>query len=229
MPGVTLRRVARALQMRIWRRVELCIFVCPAERVRNLPNPRRLRRDRFEDLEHCTAWSYQNLTRDQYLAHVGERRASGEHHLYSLVEDGVLIHYGWVTSRQRQAPDAAIGLVFVPPPDSAALWDYFTHPTARGRGLYKDSLRQCMHDAVEIDGARNVFIYVYADNAVSRHVIETAGFEYCGSLVMERRFFRTRRYAIAPRGPLDVRLLPEGTPAPVVTVPSPLASPVTVL
>jgi RimJ/RimL family protein N-acetyltransferase len=210
------RRIAGALRNRLWRRLELCLYAITAERVRTLPHTSRLKRDAWEDLAYCVEWSYPNLTRDQYLQAVDERRRSGPHHLYSLVENGILVHYGWLTSRQDRAPDAALGLVFMPPPRSAALWDYFTHSAARGRGLYRDSLRQCMHDAVATDGADTVFIYVYADNEVSRNAIEKAGFEYRGSLVMERRFFSTRRYASSTGQPLDVRLLSDDGPAPVV-------------
>lgn len=224
MPRLTPSRGVAALRNRLWMRRELCIFICSADRVRALPNPRRMHRDRWDDLAKIRAWSYAQMTREQYLAVAEDRRRSGADHLYSLVEDGALIHYGWLTSRQERAPDAALGLVFVPPPGSAALWDYFTDPAARGRGLYRDSLRQCMHDAVELDGARQVLIYVYADNAVSRHAIEKAGFEYYGSLVLERRLFRMRRYATFVHTPLDVRLLPEETPAPVIAVSAPLAA-----
>jgi RimJ/RimL family protein N-acetyltransferase len=191
----------------VWHRLELKIYTCPADRVAGLPRTAPCRRDRWEDLQACEAWSYGQMTRDEYLAHLEERRRAGGHHLYSLVEHGVLVHYGWVTSRQERAADAALGLVFKPPPGSAALWDYFTHPDARGRGLYRDTLWQCMHDAVEIDGALHVFIYVYSDNSVSRRAIEKAGFEYYGSLVLERRFGHTRRYAITAGEPIDVRPL----------------------
>ena len=218
MPRLTPRRLLKALRNRLWLRRELRIFVCSAERIRQQPNPARLSRDRFEDLDRCTAWSYGNMSREEYLAHVDERRRSGAHHLYSLVENGVLVHYGWLTSRQERAPDAAIGLAFVPPPDSAGLWDYYTHPSARGRGLYADSLRQCMHDAVEIDGARQVFIYVYGDNAVSERAIRRAGFVCHGSLVIERRLFRTKRYATFADRPFEVRLLQDDRPAPAVRV-----------
>jgi RimJ/RimL family protein N-acetyltransferase len=216
MARFTPRRILGAIARRLWHRREQYIFACPAERIRALPHPRRLRRDHWSDLLACEAWSYDHMPRDQYLAILDERRRSGLHHLYSLLENGTLVHYGWITSRQERAPDAALGLAFIPPAESAALWDYFTHPIARGRGLYGDSLHQCMHDAVELDGARYVFIYVYSDNAVSRRAIEKAGFEYWGSLVMERRFFRTIRYATSAGAALDVRLLPEETPARVV-------------
>ena len=220
MTRLTSRRLLAAVRRRLWSRRELRIYACSAERILTLPNPARLSRDRWKDLQCCEAWSYENLSRDEYLAVVEERRRSGGHHMYSLVEDGVLVHYGWLTSRQERAPDAAIGLVFIPPPDSAALWDYYTHPVARGRGLYRDSLRQCMHDAVTIDGARHVFIYVYGDNDVSRHAIEKAGFEYQGSLVLERRLFSTRRYATFAAQPLDVRVAAEDRPARAIHCPA---------
>ena len=184
--------------------------MCSADQVRALPNPRHCRRDHWEDLDRLERWSYEDQDRDTYLRTLASRRAAGSHHLYSLVEHGTLVHYGWLTYPQERAPDAALGLEFRPPAGSAALWDYFTHPDARGRGLYRNTLWQCVHDAVDIDGARQVFIYVYADNAVSRRVIERAGFAYQGSLVLERRFFRTQRYATVPAGRLDVRVLASG-------------------
>jgi acetyltransferase (GNAT) family protein len=213
---LTPRRIAKALKRRLWHRCEMLIYVCSAERISGLPNPRRCGRDRWDDLRACDAWSYGHLSREQYLAHLEQRRRTTANHLYSMVEDGVLVHYGWLTGRQERSTDEQIGLVFVPPRGSAALWDYFTHPIARGRGLYRDSLWQCMHDAVEIDGAHRVFIGAYADKPVSRHVIEKAGFEYYGSLVLERRFLRERRYAVSAQTPLDVRLLSSDRAAPVV-------------
>jgi RimJ/RimL family protein N-acetyltransferase len=213
---LTPAKLLSALRNRLRLRIELRIYSCTAEEIQALPTSSRLGRDHWEDLRSMRTWSYANMTRDAYLAEVEQRRHSGEHHLYSLVENDLLVHYGWLTSRQERAPDAAIGLVFVPPPASAALWDYFTDPVARGRGLYSESLRQCMHDAVAIDGAREVFIYVYADNLISQRAIEKAGFRYRGSLVMERRFFVTRRYATCVSQPLDVRLLSRDTPARVI-------------
>jgi RimJ/RimL family protein N-acetyltransferase len=218
MARFTPRRILAAIARRLWHRRELYIYACSAERIRALPHPTRLRRDHWPDLLACDAWSYDHMPRGQYLGIIDERQRSGLHHLYSLVENGSLVHYGWITSRQERAPDAALGLVFTPPAKSAALWDFFTHPAARGRGLYGDSLRQCMHDAVELDGARHVFIYVYSDNAVSRRTIEKVGFDYWGSLVMERRLFRTNRYATSTGRSLDVKLLPEETPARVIPV-----------
>lgn len=208
-----MRRLLRAARHRLHDRRELLVYCCTADEIRQLPSPAHCRRDAWDDLNHLDAWSYADCTRDQYLAILRARRQEGTHHLYSIVEDRTLVHYGWVTYPQLRAPDAALGLEFVPPEKSAALWDYFTHPKARGRGLYLRTLWQCLHDAVEIDGARQVFIYVYADNTISRHVIERAGFLYRGSLVRETTMGRTRRYATFDEEPLDVRVLDSGRQA----------------
>jgi GNAT superfamily N-acetyltransferase len=204
------RSIVDRLWRRIWSRKELRIYRCTAEQIAALPRTGGCRRDRWDDFDACTAWSYGHLTRDDYLRLVEQRRLVGCHHLYSLVEDDTLVHYGWLSYPQDRAPDAALGLEFIPPPGSAALWDYFTHPRARGRGLYLRTLWQCLHDAVEIDGARQVFIYVYADNEISKRVIERAGFEYLGSLIADRRPWGVRRYAIFTKSPLDVRLMDSG-------------------
>lgn len=213
MARVDVRRILGALKRRLWHRRELRIYACSAEQVRHLPRASHCGRDRWDDLAFCEQWSFDDLTRDQYLDVLQQRRRAGIHHLYSVVENRVLVHYGWITYPQERAPDAALGLEFIPPPGSAALWDYFTHPAARGRGLYLRTLWQCLHDAIEVEGAKQAFIYVYADNVVSRHVIEKAGFEYRGSLVLERRLFGTRRYATYAGDPIEVRLLGSGRPA----------------
>lgn len=213
MRGADVRRIVSAVKRRAWSRRELRIYVCSAEQVHTLPRASHCRRDHWDDLRFCDQWSFDDLTREQYLAILEQRRQAGIHHLYSLVENQILVHYGWVTYPQERAPDAALGLEFIPPPGSAALWDYFTHPAARGRGLYLHTLWQCLHDAIELDGARQAFIYVYADNAISRHVIEKAGFRYRGSLVLQYRLFTRRRYATFVGDPLDVRLLGSGRPA----------------
>lgn len=213
MRGSVAQRIARAARRRLYDRRELLIYCCTAEQIRHLPNPSPCRRDAWQDLQYLDAWSYEDCSRDQYLEVAGARRREGIHHLYSAVEDRTLVHYGWVTYPQRRAPDAALGLEFVPPEGSAALWDYFTHPKARGRGLYLRTLWQCLHDAVAIDGARHAYIYVYADNAISRRAIEKAGFHKAGSLVLERSFGRAHRYATYTGDPLDVRLMDSGRQA----------------
>jgi RimJ/RimL family protein N-acetyltransferase len=109
--------------------------------------------------------------------------------------------------RQTASPDRKIGLTFVPPPDSAVVWDNYSHPRARGRGLMKQMLYQALHDAVDIARARRVYGYVFSYNLPSARSCEKVGFKYAGSLVREVRLGRVRRYAIPNEQPFEVRPL----------------------
>lgn len=188
------RRAARGARARAWKRSELRVYGLDLARIDGLPNPGLMTRDRFADLECYEQADRRQFTRDELLAAARERMGQG-HHLYTRVEDGVLVHYGWLIDRQERGEDAALGLVFFPPPHSAALYDYFTHPRARGRGLYRDALFQILHDARDLAGAERAYIYVYDDNPASWRVVERVGFQHEGSLVKERRLFSVKRYA----------------------------------
>ncbi len=118
-----------------------------------------------------------------------ERLSLGEH-LYSRVEDGVLVHYGWLADQQADSFFPEIGANYTYPPDSAVLYDFYTDPSARGRGYYQQSLRQMIADAAAKPGVAHIYISVRAENAPSRHVIEKAGFAYEASLFRRTRFGR---------------------------------------
>jgi RimJ/RimL family protein N-acetyltransferase len=75
------------------------------------------------------------------------------------------------------------------------LYDFFTHPRMRGRGLYQQALYQILHDAVETPGIKKVYIMVLADNAPSRHVIEKVGFTYECSLFRQKRLGKTTTWS----------------------------------
>ena len=196
----------RAAKGRSWYRRELRIYCYPAERISVLPRPRLLQRDCIDDLDRYERTEHAQMPADVYRDVARQRLAQG-HHLYTLVEGRRLLHYGWLIDRQDRGEDLALGQVFFPPPDSAALYDYFTHPQARGHGLYRQALCQVLHDAHEHAGARQAYIYVYADNHASRHVVERIGFHYAGSLVKERRFFTDRHYAVAAHAGFEAGLL----------------------
>ena len=102
--------------------------------------------------------------------------------------------------------DTALGQVFFAPTGSAALCDFYTHPVARGRGLFFKAICQLLHD-VPATGARQAFIDVYADNGPSRHVIEKVGFRHVGNLIHQARLSaqqalrRLRGRRVRPRIP----------------------------
>ncbi len=185
----------RAVRGIFWTRLESRFYVMTAERARGLPDPRPCRRDCFDDLNYFERFSYYQRSPEGYRELAEERRRDGTH-LYTAVEGGVLAHYGWLREREAVRLNHRIRCAVELPPGSALLWDFATHPRARGRGLYRQTLCQCLHDAVELYGALEVYIYVDWDNRISRHVIESLGFEYQGSIMRERRLFRTQRSVI---------------------------------
>jgi CelD/BcsL family acetyltransferase involved in cellulose biosynthesis/RimJ/RimL family protein N-acetyltransferase len=122
-----------------------------------------------------------------------ERRLADGNILFSYAENGLLLHYAWLI------PAAGwMGSEFghdIPLPEKPTiLWDDFTHPSTRGRGLHQESLRARLAYAAAHDFSDNAIIGVRSDNEVSRHNIESAGFTYCGSAWISTRFGRVRRW-----------------------------------
>jgi RimJ/RimL family protein N-acetyltransferase len=196
----------RAARKRVWYRCEKRIYMYEADRILALPNPHRLRRDHVDDLQHYEQTASWQMAPDAYRAAARRRLAQGEH-LYTLVEGNRLLHYAWLASCHTRGEDAAVGQAFFPPPDSSSLYDHYTHPSARGQGLFFQALCQVLHDVPTLAKTKQAYIYVYGDNGPSRHVIEKIGFRYVGSLVEERRLFTVRRYALSAGGEFKTALL----------------------
>ncbi len=182
-----------ALRRRLWYRREKRIYLFETERVPTLPTSQTLRRDHLDDLRFYERTALWQMAPDQYRTEACLRLARGEH-LYTLVQQNRLLHYAWLIPCHTRGEDQAVGQAFVPPPGSSGLYDHFTHPAARGRGLFYQAICQLLHDVVRLTEAQQAYISVYADNGPSRHVIEKVGFRYAGSLVQERRLWAVRRY-----------------------------------
>ncbi|MGI8470495.1 MAG: GNAT family N-acetyltransferase [Pyrinomonadaceae bacterium] len=160
---------------------EMRIYAFDVEKISGIPNPNLMNRNRIEDLlkyEPTESW---HLSASAFHRLATERLSEGIH-IYTKVEAGKLAHYGWMIERQEKSFISEVNQHFTMPPDSAVLFDFFTHPQARGRGFYQAALRQILHDASRIPNTRQIYIAVAADNAASRHVIEKVGFEYKCSL-----------------------------------------------
>ncbi len=114
--------------------------------------------------------------------------------VYTAADNGCLLHYGWLIERQKNSYMSEVGQEFSFPPNSACLFDFFTCPHSRGRGLYTLSLRTMLQDAARISGTDKIFIAVLADNVPSRHVIEKVGFTYECSLFEQIHLGMARRW-----------------------------------
>ncbi len=190
------RTVAHALKSRAWSRLELCFYALPLNDLSRLPTTTVLHRDQFQDLALYQQWERDQMSRQDFLLESQNRRALG-YHLYTLVQDGTLHFYGWLVDRQTRSEDPLMGQVFFPPPDASIIFDCFTHPAVRGRGIYYGALCRMLRDARDLAQARRVYMGAFSDNLPSRHVLEKIGFAHVGSLLKTRRLGLTRRHAVA--------------------------------
>ena len=189
----------KAVKNRVWYERELRIYRYPLDHPPALPLPTIFRRDCLDDLQYYERSSKEQETPDVYRTLAVERTAQG-FHLYTLVEGRRLLHYAWLIERQTRGEDGWVDQVYFPPPDTAVLFDHFTHPLARGRGLYFQAICRLLHDARAIEGARQAYVTVFASNGASRHVIEKAGFQHEASLFKQRRLWWSQRYAVNSSG-----------------------------
>lgn len=148
----------------------------------------RVTRDRYEDLlQFRPRFRYQDYS--EFLRSASRRLENGNH-CYTAAEDGVLLHFGWLVPRQKRSHFSEVDHEFEYPDNSATLFDFYSDPAARGRGLYQSALKRMLVDAAAIPGTEHIFISVLADNGPSRHVIEKVGFRYYASVSRKIRFGR---------------------------------------
>jgi len=171
---------------------EYRVYRCAAETV-SCPPPAAMHRDCLQDLICYAPTEAWQQPVDGFLQDAAERLDQGGH-VYTHVEDGRLVHYGWMIERQQRALIAEVGQALDMPPDSAVLYDFYTHPAYRGRGLYQQALAQMTCDAAKIPGTKYIYIGALRENAASCHVIEKAGFQYRNSLFQRRLLGRVKRW-----------------------------------
>jgi RimJ/RimL family protein N-acetyltransferase len=199
-------KILQAARRSLWYRREMRVYVYPAEAIASLPDTLILNRDRIDDLRYYERTDPTQAPPGAYRETARARLRNGDH-LYTLVEGNRLLHYGWIQPDHERGEDRATGQVFFPLPGAVSLYDFYTHPRARGRGLYFKSICHLLHESVSVLKAERAYIYVAADNGPSRHVIEKVGFRWVGSLVKEGRLRAVRRYALSGGGEFRAALL----------------------
>ena len=122
-----------------------------------------------------------------------ERRLANGNLLFSYAEGGKLLHYGWlIPAADWMGSEFGHDIPLREKP--TVLWDDFTHPSARGRGLHGESLRARLSYIAAHELSPTAMIGVRSDNAVSRHNIEAAGFTFAGSAWISTRLGKVRRW-----------------------------------
>ncbi len=144
-------KVARRLKRAAWDDVELRVYRFPRDRPFTHPETVPMARDRFEDLVCYTPAERWQPTTDAFLQSATERLENGEH-CYTRVEDGVLVHCGWLVDRQQRTFMAEVHQAWTLPPGAAVVYGFYTHPRYRGRGMYASALGRMIRDAAAIPG-----------------------------------------------------------------------------
>lgn len=125
------------------------------------------------------------------------RRLSAATHCYLVVSRGRLLHASWVTT--GSAWTAELSAFISPPVGDAYIYESFTRPEARGRGIYPFALHNICAVLGE-QGIQRAWIALEASNEPSRRAIAKAGFEPAFELRFRRR--RRKVQVERPVGPL---------------------------
>lgn len=110
-------------------------------------------------------------------------RLTTETACYVVESRGRLLHASWVTT--ASAWTAELDAFVSPPPGDAYIYESFTRPEARGRGIYPFALHNiCAELAAR--GVTRTWIAVEATNAPSIRAITKAGFDVAFELPFRR-------------------------------------------
>lgn len=198
--------VCRRIYIAIPRQIEFRVYRMTSSRYLKFMGPFAVlgiepRKDNIQELllfKQSEPWR----TRKDFLE-VSLRRLENGEHVYTIADRGILLHYGWLIDSQAKSFFSEVQSEYEYPEEGAVLYDFYTHPKTRGKGLYQHTLTYILNDLMSpcLDspgaysgGVRHfppvVYISVRSDNVASRRVIEKLGFEYIESIV---------RYSIAGR------------------------------
>jgi hypothetical protein len=184
----------KRLKKSVWHTDELCVHARDLNQADGLSESRPMKKDHVADL-----LAYQPLDASQppvnrFMKRTLERLEAG-HHIYTCVEDGKLVQYGWLMEPQGQKALAAGKQSLVIPADSVLLTDFYAH--SRGQRLSLSSLYQMLGDAARISGAKQAHLCAPACDRALRQVAEEAGFTYQYSLFRKNRLGKLTSWSTA--------------------------------
>jgi RimJ/RimL family protein N-acetyltransferase len=125
------------------------------------------------------------------------RRLSPTTHCFLVEHGDDLLHASWVTTGAAWTRE--IRAYILPPPGDAYVYESFTAPEARGRGVYPFALAGICSWAVD-EGVGRVWVAVESGNAPSLKAITKAGFERSYEMRYGRRLGRLTLEAGSPAG-----------------------------
>ena len=114
---------------------------------------------------------------------------------YLVMTDDRAVHATWCTTTGAWTRE--IGALLVPPDGDAYVYESYTRPEVRGRGVYPYALGQIAAD-LSRHAVKRVWVAVEASNSASLRAVAKAGFEPSFAIGYRRRWGRVQ---IEPDGP----------------------------
>lgn len=134
-----------------------------------------IRVNKWEDaklFEQTERW----LTKRAFIEETAIRRSQGLK-LYTVLSGNRLAYYSWVVPHQRNAWFPAVGQHYEFPPGTDVIFNAYTHPIDRGKGIHKRALKRQVCDAANHPGTSSVFIAIDPNNMPAQLAVQTVGFE----------------------------------------------------
>jgi len=179
--------------VRLWSSRRLHLFGISKEDGAAIRATTEFRRNHLPDLEafeQTERW----LTRDAFLASARQRIDAGED-VYTRVEDGRLVCYGWLRRDCRRNRYAYVDQTVEFAPGTALIYNGWVHPAARGRGLHQEAQRFRIADVLAEPAGRYLFSAVEEPNRAAHKSAVRAGLRPQAVLETRTRFGRQRKSA----------------------------------
>lgn len=106
---------------------------------------------------------------------------------YLVIADDRAVHATWCTTTAAWTRE--IDALLVPPAGDAYVYESYTRPEVRGRGVYPYALRQIAAD-LSTRALRRVWVAVEESNSASVRAVTKAGFEPSFAIGYRRRWGR---------------------------------------
>ncbi len=141
----------------------------------DLPDRPILRRDVLADLLSYEPSSGQAPSQEDFLRTAWARLERGDH-VYTCVEDGLLISHIWLTRLSVSVGDDHGGLLVGFPAGSVLLDGFFTHSGDRDRGLFRATVARILKDLASSGDPNHVVVILQSDDLAAREVLDELGF-----------------------------------------------------
>lgn len=162
---------------------ELCVYACNLKQTHSLSGSQLMTRDHIPDLlvyQPTEAWQ---PPVNKFMKRSLENLEAG-HHVYTRVEDGKLVQYGWLIEPQGRKSSTGDEQDPAIPEDSVLFTDFYTYP--QGQSLSRSSLCQMLSDAASVPGAKQAYLCISAGDRALRQVVEKVGFTHQHSLFKKK-------------------------------------------